>query len=93
LCSFDKVTPFLVALFYGDAKPILDSYLEEFIVELKDLCANGITVHGKNYGVHIQNFVCDAPARAFLKCTKFLIMDVNDVPQRVDGTVEFFLMT
>lgn len=53
-----------------------------FWSELKDLMQNGLYVIEKWYRVSIFAFVCDAPARAFLKCIlkdTLLIIVVKDV--------------
>ena len=71
LCSFHTFEPFIVALFCGSAKPNpVDHYLSDFICELQQLCENGITHDNANYRVSVEAFICDAPARAFLKCIK-----------------------
>ncbi|KAF2893722.1 hypothetical protein ILUMI_12451, partial [Ignelater luminosus] len=63
--------PFVIAVFCGGAKPSpLTSYLSDFIQELKHLLRNGLLFSGKTYSISIHSFVCDAPARAFLKCIK-----------------------
>ncbi|KAF2892190.1 hypothetical protein ILUMI_13983, partial [Ignelater luminosus] len=66
-----KSNPFVVAVFCGGAKPSpLTSYLSDFIQELKHLLRNGLLFSEKTYSISIHSFVCDAPARAFLKCIK-----------------------
>ncbi|CAC5423105.1 unnamed protein product [Mytilus coruscus] len=70
LCSVDNFKPFIVALFCGIGKPnSVQEYLSEFLEELQNLLANGISYEEKNGEVKVQAFVCDAPARTFLKCT------------------------
>ncbi|KAF2891513.1 hypothetical protein ILUMI_14660, partial [Ignelater luminosus] len=66
-----KSDPFVIAVFCGGAKPLpLTSYLSDFIQELKHLLRNGLLFSEKTYSISIHSFVCDAPARAFLKCIK-----------------------
>jgi hypothetical protein len=63
--------PFVVGVFYGKEKPDnAADFLSDFVMEVSDLIANGINVGNKTYGVSIHSFVCDAPARAFVKGTK-----------------------
>lgn len=63
--------PFAIGIFCGSSKPApLSSFLEEFINELCDLLKNGFEFQNKMYEVEVHSFVCDAPARAFLKCIK-----------------------
>ena len=69
LISIKKYRPLLVALFYGKSKPVtVDDFLEDFLEEFSVLKENGVTY--KTFTVAISAFVCDAPARAYLKCTK-----------------------
>lgn len=68
--SNDK-TPFLISVFCGTSKPKpLASFLEEFIEELSLLLKNGFDFNDIHYGVTVHCFVCDAPARSYLKCIK-----------------------
>ena len=60
--------PFAVSVYCGPSKPeSLDDYLEPFMSELKHLERNGIIYEKKNYRVDLSCFICDAPARAFIK--------------------------
>lgn len=71
LCSLKGFEPFIVALFCGNSKPdSLDNYLRDFIEELLGLTQNGLLYNGETFRVDISAFVCDAPARSFLKCIK-----------------------
>lgn len=63
--------PFVVALFCGRAKPSpLDVFLKQFVDELEKILRNGFDLENVHYTVKIHSFICDAPARAFIKCTK-----------------------
>ncbi|KAK9687290.1 hypothetical protein QE152_g36557 [Popillia japonica] len=63
--------PFVLGIFCGNAKPKpLSLFLEDFIDELSNLTQNGFDYKRKQYKVQIHSFVCDAPARAYLKCIK-----------------------
>jgi hypothetical protein len=71
LCAFDKCTPFIVALYYGQGKPSdVNEYLYNFLEEYKKLKQTGVHFNGKILGVDIKAIVCDAPARQYLKCIK-----------------------
>lgn len=71
LCSVKNFEPFIVALYYGNSKPnSVEDYLSEFLTELTGLKETGVTLNDKVVQVSVNAFVCDAPARAFLKCTK-----------------------
>jgi len=45
-------------------------FLSEFVSEACQLIANGIAINQRHDGVQIHSFVCDAPARAFMKGIK-----------------------
>ena len=71
LVSIDTFEPFLVALYYGKKKPSsLNEYLKDFIEEYRILQENGIVLGTHTFNVKLKAFICDAPARAFLKCIK-----------------------
>lgn len=71
LCSIKKFEPFVVALFCGNSKPSsVHDYLSDFLVELNNLVQNGISIGDAVLTVSVGSFICDAPARAFLKCIK-----------------------
>lgn len=64
-------SPFIVGAFCGKSKPKnIAEFLEDFIYEIKDLVKNGIDIDEEHFVVEILGFVCDTPARAFLKCCK-----------------------
>jgi len=71
LCSFNALAPFTVAVYCGKAKPSsVQDYLSDFHQELQQLKQDGI-VHGeKTLQVTVKAFICDAPARSFLKFLK-----------------------
>lgn len=63
--------PFVLALFVGQTKPSsVHEYLSDFIREMRNVLSNGLTVQGKTYQVILHAFICDAPARSFLKGVK-----------------------
>lgn len=73
LCSVRQFEPFVVAVFCGDAKPnSIQEYLSDFLSELTNLQQDGIHFNDEIglLRVTVHAFVCDAPARAFVKCTK-----------------------
>ena len=64
------VDVFIVSIFYGNSKRNpLNDFLADFINEMKILKNDGLVITAnKTITVSIKCFVCDAPARAFLKC-------------------------
>ncbi|KAI5611118.1 hypothetical protein C0J50_0024, partial [Silurus asotus] len=62
--------PFVIALFCGVKKPTpLSEYLDALVKELNNL-KDGFVIHGKTFSLKITSVICDAPARAFVKCIK-----------------------
>lgn len=66
-----KGSPFPIAIFCSKSKPTsVSEYLKDFIAEMNELSVNGFTFQGKHYCITLSAVICDAPARAFLKCVK-----------------------
>ena len=66
LTMINGTGPYLVSVWYGPKKPTdVDMFLSDFIKEMKLLLADGY----RGINVSLKYFICDAPARAFLKCT------------------------
>ena len=65
LATVNDTGPYIVCIWYGSGKPSsVDTYLEDFINEMKLLLKDG----HRNLEVKLLAFICDAPARDFLKC-------------------------
>ena len=63
--------PFVAGMFCGDSKPARASdFLKDFVEECAKLIEEGVKIGNTIYKVEISAFVCDTPARAFVKCTK-----------------------
>ncbi len=62
----------VIGLFAGPTKPqSVHEYLKDFIEELKLLMRDGLEYNERHYNVALPDaFICDAPARAYLKCIK-----------------------
>ena len=59
---------FIVALYCGKSKPHpVDDFLKDFVLEVKHLCVAGIAFNKRNLKFRLGVFICDAPARGFLK--------------------------
>lgn len=60
---------FAIGAFYGASKPgSVDEYLSPFIDEYLHLKTDGMTVNGHEVTLKIHTIMCDAPARAQVKC-------------------------
>jgi hypothetical protein len=67
----DSSLIFIIGVFCGMSKPSnVNEYLEEFIQEVICLETEGFTVNGKHCYAKLDCLVCDAPARALVKCVK-----------------------
>jgi hypothetical protein len=63
--------PFVVGIFCGNSKPeSIDAFLSDFIKDLKQVRDSGMPLGSTVVQVAIKGFICDAPARAFIKCIK-----------------------
>lgn len=64
-------SPFIIGLFCGNSKlSSVWEYLRDFIAELKVVLHEGIVKNGTRFKVAVSSFICDAPARAFVKQVK-----------------------
>lgn len=62
-----SVKPMVIGIWYGRGKPILNEFLGPFVDELNYILTNGIKINAFDLKVSILYFICDSPARAFLK--------------------------
>lgn len=69
LMSVNGSNPVAVCLYYGDGKPTdVTDFLADFVEEYTQL-SQGFEHEGTTYSFVADSFICDAPARAFVKCT------------------------
>ena len=69
LGSINDYKPFSIALWIGKTKPKnVSDYLNDFIIEVQELTNVNFVHAGREYIITLQGFVCDTPARSFLKC-------------------------
>nr|XP_047142227.1 uncharacterized protein LOC124816627 isoform X1 [Hydra vulgaris] len=63
--------PFVVSIFCGNSKPKSSAiFLASFVAEFNVLKKQGLFIGENHFTIHAKGFVCDAPARAFVKCIK-----------------------
>ena len=71
LCRFHKLPPFIVAIYYGNKKPSnVEDFVLDFFTEYRNLRNDGVEFGGVKLSIEFFSFVCDAPARQFLKAIK-----------------------
>jgi hypothetical protein len=64
-------TPFVIGLYLGTTKPCsIVQFLGDFVKEFADIEQSGVSVNNVKYSVRISNFICDAPARSYVKQCK-----------------------
>lgn len=69
LASVNRSPPFAVAHWVGASKPSnVTVYLHDLIRELDHMQANDFVHNEQVYKINVKAFICDAPARSFLKC-------------------------
>lgn len=66
--EFPEQKPMVIGIYSGETKPSdLDAYLMPFVNELQIILDEGICVNSHKISVKIRCFICDSPARAFIK--------------------------
>lgn len=66
------VKPIIIGIASGRGKPNLKEYLSPFVDEMKKLWYNGMEINGHTVLIRVKYFVCDSPARAYIKGMKLL---------------------
>ena len=68
LAKAEESEPFIVALYSGTSKPEpLQEYLKDLVEDINNLSTSGFQYNGAIVKITVKAFICDAPARAFLK--------------------------
>ena len=58
----------VIGIYCGTSKCCdLKAYLSAFVYEMKDVLSNGICINGNRITVNLRCFICDSPARAYVK--------------------------
>lgn len=67
-----------IGIWGGYGKPTdLNEYLKSFVAEIDAVTKHGVIINGYRLDVQIRSFLCDAPARSFLKGCYFLLHFVS----------------
>jgi len=61
---------FPISIGVGRSKPCDLTFLQNCVDDIQIILANGIVVAGKQFPVILKAIICDAPARAMVKCIK-----------------------
>lgn len=63
-----EIDPMVIGIFHGRTKPKkIEQFLEPFANEILPILENGLIINGFALFVKIRAFICDSPARAFIK--------------------------
>lgn len=63
--------PFFIGAFHGYMKPLKpDEIIDKFIAEYNEIKNERFIYLGRKYSVLVNCVICDAPAKAFVKCIK-----------------------
>lgn len=71
LCQIHElpgIAPMAVGIYYGTSKPkSVSEFLNPFVHELLPILQSGLMINGHQVAVRIRCFICDSPARSFIK--------------------------
>ncbi|XP_065075507.1 uncharacterized protein LOC135699230 [Ochlerotatus camptorhynchus] len=63
-----EIDPMVIGVFHGRSKPKkIEQFLEPFASKILPILENGLVINGFKMLVKIRAFICDSPARAFIK--------------------------
>lgn len=66
--NMPHIKPMVVGIFLGKSKPLdVHAFLMPFVEELIPILENGIVINEHSLKLKIRCFICDSPARAFIK--------------------------
>ena len=69
--EFPGSEPCVIGVFSGKSKPQpVHEFLNDFVEEMSVLQDQGLEYDGRKFAVKLDAFICDAPARSFVKCVK-----------------------
>lgn len=58
----------VIAIWSGEGTPtVLNDFLDRFATELNEILSNGIMINGCKLDIAFRCFICDTPARSFIK--------------------------
>lgn len=58
----------VIAIWSGEGKPnAVNEFLQPFVNELLELMRDGISTNSHNFQISVRAFICDSPARAYIK--------------------------
>lgn len=68
IAEMPEVKPMVIGIYCGKSKPSnLGAYLMPLVDEFNSIMSCGVHIMGHKITVKIRSFICDSPARAFIK--------------------------
>lgn len=68
------IKPMVIGIYSGKGKPTdLNAFLHDFVNEMNDVLTNEIIINDFKISVKLRCFICDSPARAFIKGISMLL--------------------
>lgn len=68
ILELPHIEPIVVSIWCGNGKPTeLNEFLDPFVEELIEILENRIHINNYKLTVCIRCFICDTPARAYIK--------------------------
>lgn len=67
--NMPHLKPMVISIYCGETKPPLNEFFKQFVEEANDILHNGFYINGHQLKLVIKYFVCDTPARNFIKGT------------------------
>jgi hypothetical protein len=74
LCNIhgmNDVPVMTVGIYCGIGKPECNEFLRHFVTEMKIILQDGIKINDYLITIKLRSFICDSPARAFIKSKQF----------------------
>lgn len=65
--EYPKILPFVVGIWSGNSKPLVNEYIERFVTELKEILQTEISINAHRVKVNFGTIINDTPARSLLK--------------------------
>lgn len=68
ITEMTELSPMVIGIYCGTSKcSDLQSFLTPFVDEMKEAMTHGITINSHKITVQLRCFICDSPARAYVK--------------------------
>lgn len=65
--EFKKISPMIIAIWFGETKPILHEYVHLLVQELETILSTGISVNNHHVKIKFGLVKSDTPARSLMK--------------------------